>query len=276
VSRASTNIVRIVVATLLALSACLVAWWPQSASAGSDAVAAGPAQPMATQKTPTATPTKTPTATVQPTQQPTVTVAPAPPPPAPAPTKKPTHHSSGGNGNGNGGSHHSSGNGHTPAHHSSGGHTSGSHPSGHHSSPSSPATHSTSTGSTGSTGSTSSQTQAPAPVTSPGGGGHGHTAAPTTPAAAPSPSAHGTKNPSGKSTDGAKTADENDTYLSSAEPVQTKSAPVWVVPGILLVLTSMLALLGGVLGRQNRPAPVVVETPTQPVRRPRPRPEGDS
>ena len=32
------------------------------------------------------------------------------------------------------------------------------------------------------------------------------------------------------------------------------SAPVWVVPGILLVLTSMLALLGGVLGRGNRPA----------------------
>ena len=34
----------------------------------------------------------------------------------------------------------------------------------------------------------------------------------------------------------------------------TKSAPVWVVPGILLVLTSMLALLGGVLGRGTRPA----------------------
>ena len=34
----------------------------------------------------------------------------------------------------------------------------------------------------------------------------------------------------------------------------TKSAPVWVVPGILLVLTSMLALLGGVLGRGSRPA----------------------
>jgi hypothetical protein len=35
--------------------------------------------------------------------------------------------------------------------------------------------------------------------------------------------------------------------------VETTSAPVWVVPGILLVLTSMLALLGGVLGRGNRP-----------------------
>jgi hypothetical protein len=41
--------------------------------------------------------------------------------------------------------------------------------------------------------------------------------------------------------------------VSSAEPVQTASAPVWVVPGILLVLTSMLAVLGGVLGRGARP-----------------------
>ena len=29
---------------------------------------------------------------------------------------------------------------------------------------------------------------------------------------------------------------------------------MWVVPGILLVLTAMLALLGGVLGRGTRPA----------------------
>ncbi|HET6939281.1 MAG TPA: hypothetical protein VFI19_11775 [Nocardioides sp.] len=36
--------------------------------------------------------------------------------------------------------------------------------------------------------------------------------------------------------------------------MQTASAPVWVVPGILLVLTSMLAVLGGVLGRGSRPA----------------------
>jgi hypothetical protein len=37
-------------------------------------------------------------------------------------------------------------------------------------------------------------------------------------------------------------------------PTEAASAPVWVVPGILLVLTSMLALLGGVLGRGSRPA----------------------
>jgi hypothetical protein len=55
----------------------------------------------------------------------------------------------------------------------------------------------------------------------------------------------------GKHTDD---TDGYDTYLTSSEPVETKSAPVWVVPGILLVLTSMLALLGGVLGRGNRPA----------------------
>jgi hypothetical protein len=36
--------------------------------------------------------------------------------------------------------------------------------------------------------------------------------------------------------------------------VQSASAPVWVVPGILLVLTAMLAVLGGVLGRSGRPA----------------------
>ena len=50
------------------------------------------------------------------------------------------------------------------------------------------------------------------------------------------------------------TPETYDTYLTSSAPVETKSAPVWVVPGILLVLTSMLALLGGVLGRGTRPA----------------------
>ena len=49
-------------------------------------------------------------------------------------------------------------------------------------------------------------------------------------------------------------AETYDTYLTSSAPVETQSAPVWVVPGILLVLTSMLALLGGVLGRGARPA----------------------
>ena len=53
---------------------------------------------------------------------------------------------------------------------------------------------------------------------------------------------------------GVDDAETYDTYLTSSEPVQTKTAPVWVVPGILLVLTSMLALLGGVLGRGSRPA----------------------
>jgi hypothetical protein len=47
-----------------------------------------------------------------------------------------------------------------------------------------------------------------------------------------------------------------ETYLTSPEPVETKSAPVWVVPGILLMLTSMLALLGGVLGRGSKPVKV--------------------
>jgi cobalamin biosynthesis Mg chelatase CobN len=46
-----------------------------------------------------------------------------------------------------------------------------------------------------------------------------------------------------------KVVGSTQTYETSAEPVESKSAPVWVVPGILLMLTSMLALLGGVLGR---------------------------
>ena len=55
-----------------------------------------------------------------------------------------------------------------------------------------------------------------------------------------------------------------DTYLSSSEPVATKTAPVWVVPGILIVLTGMLALLGGVLGRGNRPALARVKATDEP------------
>ncbi len=54
--------------------------------------------------------------------------------------------------------------------------------------------------------------------------------------------------------------------------METKSAPVWVVPGILLVLTSMLALLGGVLGRANRGAPEPVAA-RAPVKHRRPHPE---
>ena len=78
--------------------------------------------------------------------------------------------------------------------------------------------------------------------------------------------------PTAGSTDDGTGAAEYDTYLSSSEPVETKSAPVWVVPGILLVLTSMLALLGGVLGRGNRGTPEPVPVP---VKRRRPRPQID-
>lgn len=65
---------------------------------------------------------------------------------------------------------------------------------------------------------------------------------------------------------------EYDTYLSSSEPVETTSAPVWVVPGILLVLTSMLALLGGVLGRGNRPMLARVRSGSRNDERPTPPP----
>jgi cobalamin biosynthesis Mg chelatase CobN len=69
----------------------------------------------------------------------------------------------------------------------------------------------------------------------------------------PTPTQTAAANPDKGKGKGAKQAADYDTYLSSSEPVETKSAPVWVVPGILLILTSMLALLGGVLGRGNRP-----------------------
>ena len=66
---------------------------------------------------------------------------------------------------------------------------------------------------------------------------------------------------------GDKAGDDGDfdAYLTTAAPVETKSAPVWVVPGILLVLTSMLALLGGVLGRGRGARPVLarVKTPNE-------------
>jgi len=54
--------------------------------------------------------------------------------------------------------------------------------------------------------------------------------------------------------------------------VQTTSAPVWVVPGILLVLTAMLALLGGVLGRGNRPVFARVRSASREDERPMPEP----
>ena len=106
------------------------------------------------------------------------------------------------------------------------------------------------------------------------------TAAPTT--EAPTPDAQPSTDDQTTVDTGADDAETYDTYLTSSEPVQTKTAPVWVVPGILLVLTSMLALLGGVLGRGTRPAlaPVKVSNesatePTESVDQPRLRP-GDS
>ena len=243
-SRTWTNVVRFAVAAMLGLAACLVAWWPQSA-AGSGDTALAPVAAVPTQNTPT--PTKTPTATVDPTRTPTATVAPTqapPPPPPPAqPTKKPTHkptHSSGG-------SHH-----HPPVLHNSGGSHSGgtSHSGGssHSTPPPAVQTHTT----TVSTGAP----YTPPPATAPVRPSHAATSAPTvapTPQATTEAAVTG-KGDKAKGDKGTKVADTYDTYLTSSEPVETTSAPVWVVPGILLVLTSMLALLGGVLGRGNRPA----------------------
>jgi hypothetical protein len=89
-------------------------------------------------------------------------------------------------------------------------------------------------------------------------------APPTEPTASPSPTV--TDTASGDAT-------QYDAYLSSSAPVEPKSAPVWVVPGILLVLTSMLALLGGVLGRNSRPLPVLAKRTARPE--PEPEPEVD-
>ncbi len=254
VSRARTFGVRIVAATVLALSACLVAWWPQSAS-GSGDVAVQPAAALATQKTPS--------------QNPTPTVAPPPPPetaappPAPAPTSKPTKKPNHDGGHNNGGS---NGSGTKPPQMSNGSHGGGGGgskppPSNNHGSSgsntsSSVVTHTTSTG-------TTEQAPPPAPTETPPPTRHTHTAAPTTEAVAP-PS-EPTASPSPIVTDTASgDVTQYDTYLSSSEPVEAKSAPVWVVPGILLVLTSMLALLGGVLGRNSRPLPGLVKGTGEP------------
>jgi len=246
VGRTGTNFVRFAVAALLGVAACLVAWWPQSAAgSGETAEVAQAAMAAPTQKTPT--PTKTPTATVAPPDTPTATVQPtAAPPPSAQPTKKPTHkpthkpttlHNDGGSQSGS--THHSGG---SPTH-------------------APPATHTTSTNApyvpppatTAAAPATHATSKPPKP-TEP---------APTT-AAAPSTEAVPTEAaPPVEISDDAKTGkgdDSYDTYLTSSEPVEAKSAPVWVVPGILLVLTSMLALLGGVLGRTNRPAAVPVKT----------------
>jgi hypothetical protein len=282
VSRTWTNAVRFAVAALLGLAACLVAWWPQTAQGSVEP----PAQRVLAAAAPTQNtpPTKTPTATIAPTQAPTATIAPNPPAPPPAapthkPTHKPTHSGGSTGGNSTGGNHASGGTSHhTPTTlHNSGGsnHSSGSSSGGGGNAPS---THST-TGSTGSTGSSGSSgsTYTPPPAGSPTNTpAHTPSSHPTTSASAPTgaPTSRSTdavvatdptsaatdtvggrgdkvKDDTGAATDG---SDTYDTYLTSSEPVETTSAPVWVVPGILLVLTSMLALLGGVLGRGNRPA----------------------
>jgi hypothetical protein len=232
VSRTGTNVVRFAVAALLGLAACLVAWWPQSAAGSGDAVVvSSPAAALPTQKTPT--PTQAPTATVAPT---TAAPPPAPPPAQPTkkPTKKPTRkpptlHNSGGNNNG-------------------GSNNNGSGSSSHNNPP---ATHS-------GTVSTSAPYVPPAAPTAPAAPTTKHTptktptAAPTT--EVPTPEAQPVTDDTSTVDTGVDDAETYDTYLTSSEPVQTKTAPVWVVPGILLVLTSMLALLGGVLGRGSRPA----------------------
>jgi hypothetical protein len=227
VSRTGTNIVRFAVAALLGLAACLVAWWPQSAAGSGDAVVLSPVAAAPTQKTPT------PTATVAPT---TAAPPPATPPATPTatskPTKKPTRkpttlHNNGGSSGGN--------------NHSSGGSST------HHNNPPTPA----------STHSSAPYVPPPAPTT-PAAHATKHT--PSASTAAPTTAAPTTEVPTpaapvaDDSTEDAADAETYDTYLTNSAPVETQSAPVWVVPGILLVLTSMLALLGGVLGRGARPA----------------------
>jgi hypothetical protein len=236
VSRTGTNFVRFAVAALLGVAACLVAWWPQSAAGSGETGTFSAAAAAPTQKTPT--PTKTPTATVAPT-----TAAPPPPPPPPAspthkPTKKPTHKPT-----------------HKPTTLHNGG---GSHPGSGGSTPKPPPKPTHSTGSSGSTSAPYTPPAAPI-TTSPAKPTNKPTAsaptsAPTSAAVAPTPTTPTAKPDKNKGDEGADEAETYDTYLTSSEPVETKSAPVWVVPGILLVLTSMLALLGGVLGRGTRPA----------------------
>jgi hypothetical protein len=260
VNSALTNLVRFAAAALLGLAACLVAWWPQSASGSGDVANLSPVAAGPTQMTPTAAPPP-----------------PAPPPtqaPAPQPTKKPTkkpHQSSGG-------SNHHPTTLHNTGNHSSGNHSSGNHSSGssHQSTSSGHTSTSTSSGSSGSVTTpyvapTTASTPRPPAPTKPATSAP--TKAPTTTApAAPqsTEAAAPVTTPSDEPSDTA--ADQYDTYLSSSEPAQTTSAPVWVVPGILLVLTSMLALLGGVLGRGNRPVLARVRSSSRNDERPTPQP----
>ena len=239
-SRTGTNIVRFAVAALLGLAACLVAWWPQSAAGSGDTVAvSSPAAAAPTQKTPTRD---------QPPDGDRGATT-AAPPPAPTPARHPqadqeadqeadpqptTLHNNGGptaarNGGNNGGSGSSSTTTRRPTQSSTVSDQHALRPAGR-------AEHAV------------APTKKPSPSSADRGADHrcaDHRG--------PARRRHAAAGKDDKVKDDAETYD---TYLTSSEPVATKSAPVWVVPGILLVLTSMLALLGGVLGRGTRLAPV--------------------
>ena len=241
-SSARTNLARIVVAAMLALSACLVVWWPQGA-AGSDGPTGAPGA-AATSSTPS--PTKTPAVSAAPTSTPAVTSAAPPPPAATQPTSKPSSRDGGNNNN------HSHNNNQGPNtignnnnSGSGGGKPSGPKPG---SKPSTPTT----VVSTPSGGGTDVEANDPAPPADTGAADPG--TKPDKGKATPTPTP--AVEPTAESTDDGslKQVGTTQTYETSPEPVETGSAPVWGVPGILLVLTSMLALLGGVLGRGSRPA----------------------
>jgi hypothetical protein len=260
VSTARTNLVRIGVAGLLALAACLVVWWPQGAAGSNETTTTPGMSGAVATAAQTSSPTKTPSVTISasPTKTPSVTISaqPTQPPANPGGGSQPTSKPSSRDG-GNGGSGHS--------HNNNGGGGGGKKPpsnngGSNNNSGGSGSNNNSGGSSTQSTGSSTvvqddpvvdntdvevanpgpSNTQATAPVTD----------------TVPSPAAQvPTAEPTVSTTDDASGA-STQTYLTSPEPVETKSAPVWVVPGILLMLTSMLALLGGVLGRGSKPIKV--------------------
>ena len=88
-----------------------------------------------------------------------------------------------------------------------------------------------------------------------GAGAGGGKGADKPPAAKPTPAVEPSPAPTVAATEAAAPEESGGTYLTSTAPVETKGAPVWVIPGILLVITSMLALLGGLLGRSQRTEP---------------------
>ncbi len=240
-STTGTNLVRMGVAGLLALAACLVVWWPTGASGSGGSVILGPiaaASTPAADETPTKTPDPTKTPSASPTAQPSQTANPDPQPsskpsskptkkPSSKPTQKPTQKPNSGGGNNQSGNN-GSGNGNNGGNSNNG---------------------------SGSSNSDDTVRATPTttvveddPVTSDEGaadtGGQKASTKPTP--IEPSPSAEPTVAPTA---DVSEAAPAPETLLTNAEPVETQGAPTWVVPGILLVLTSMLALLGGVLGR---------------------------